>query len=384
MRRSVLACVALVVGCVAEVPPAPPEIEPLAATDRQTNFLFYLDFWFMETPGVIDGKAPGVVNTQALSFVGREDLIVAVRGANLGYRACEAQEGDPVATIVERARETSIVIINEAHDSPRDRHFIGLVAEALRPLGYATFAAETFNNGAELNHDLVYVDDGFYSSEPVFGRMLGMVKALGYELVAYEQTNEQGLNVLSGQSFDDRIARRETAQVENLMAAIFDDDPDHKVLIHVGYGHVSERAPNGAVAWMAERLAAATGKDPLTISQTDCIGTGDTPELERWTSDYVDMVIGQPPLSLIEGRPAWRVELGEQLVPVPEELLDIEAPTIFEVRPVDAYVDTVPVDRLLLEPGERLPFLLTPGSYRIDMLTPEGRTGLAPTLITVE
>lgn len=379
-----LVCCGALFGCAVDSPPGAPEVEPLAASDRQANFQFYLDFWFSGVRSTQEEEIAGRRNTQALSFVGREDLIVADRGATLGLPACEHVSGDPITLIVERAADTNIVIINEAHDSPRDRYFIGQVAAALHPLGYETFAAETFNNGAEINHDLVYYDDGFYSAEPIFGRMLSDVKALGYELVAYEQTPAQAGDHNAETPIGERINRREASQVENLMTAIFADDPDREVLIHVGHGHVTERTGDGDVRWMAERLAEATGRDPLTISQTNCIGGGQGPQLAIAQDGYVDMLIGHPPLELVEGRPAWRLEVGDKLVPLPESLLKISEPTIFEARPRDAFVDTVPTDRLLLAPGERLPLSLPPGDYRIDMLTPKGRTGLAPTLITVD
>src|SRR5688572_13485606 len=50
---------------------------------------------------------------------------------------------DALGEIVRRARDTRIVIINEAHDTPRHRAFSLEVAKALRPLGYTHLAAET-------------------------------------------------------------------------------------------------------------------------------------------------------------------------------------------------------------------------------------------------
>lgn len=56
------------------------------------------------------------------------------------YRRAEVR--DAVREIVARARNTRIVILNEAHHSPRDRAFGLEVARALRPLGYNMLAAE--------------------------------------------------------------------------------------------------------------------------------------------------------------------------------------------------------------------------------------------------
>ena len=53
---------------------------------------------------------------------------------------------DAIEAILARAGDSRIVIVNEAHDSPRDRAFILKLAEALKPLGFTHYAAETFTN----------------------------------------------------------------------------------------------------------------------------------------------------------------------------------------------------------------------------------------------
>jgi hypothetical protein len=50
-----------------------------------------------------------------------------------------------IPEIVARARRTSIVILNEEHQSLRDRSFALEVARALRPLGYSILALEGFH-----------------------------------------------------------------------------------------------------------------------------------------------------------------------------------------------------------------------------------------------
>ena len=53
-------------------------------------------------------------------------------------RISAAASRDAIEEIVAVAGKTSIVILNEAHESPRDRAFALRVARALRPLGYKT------------------------------------------------------------------------------------------------------------------------------------------------------------------------------------------------------------------------------------------------------
>ncbi len=116
-------------------------------------------------------------------------------------RISAAVPRDAIAEIVARARKTNIVILNEAHYSPRDRAFALRVARALRPLGYKTLAAETINNNKpesgplatdQLKRDgFVRFNTGSYTVDPVFARFVREALALGYEPVAYEQTKAQ-------------------------------------------------------------------------------------------------------------------------------------------------------------------------------------------------
>lgn len=63
-------------------------------------------------------------------------------GRGWAAKIAAAAPRDAIAEIVRRARSTSIVILNEAHNSPRDRAFGLEVARALRPLGYSVLAVE--------------------------------------------------------------------------------------------------------------------------------------------------------------------------------------------------------------------------------------------------
>ena len=96
------------------------------------------------------------------------------------------------------------------------------------------------------------------------------------------------------------------------MRAIFNDDPDAKVFIHVGHSHVAERPipDENGMRWMAARLKEATGIDPLTISLTDCVASGDAPVLASagvrpdgtLRPVYTDDVVGLPRVTIRDGR----------------------------------------------------------------------------------
>lgn len=258
---------------------------------------------------------------------------------------------DAIAEIRAAARRTRIVIVNEAHHVPRDRAFGLAVARALRPLGYSVLAAEAFNNPggektlaqmAELQRDgYPRQETGFYTKDPVFGDFVRQALALGYQPVAYEQTGAQSTP-------NGGIAEREQAQADNL-AAILRRMPDKKILIFVGFSHVTE-APiprgDGREEWMASRLKRMTGIDPLTLDQTvitegasardmrqahDLLaGRIEKPSVVKLNGkpyttgpyrDAVDFHVVHPPLKLVRGRPAWLKGMGRRLRPIPAHLL---------------------------------------------------------------
>ena len=69
-----------------------------------------------------------------------------VLGTGWSDKISRASSRDAIEEIVRRARTTKIVILNEAHNSPRDRAFALEVARALRPLGYSVLAVEALRN----------------------------------------------------------------------------------------------------------------------------------------------------------------------------------------------------------------------------------------------
>ncbi|MEE9380282.1 MAG: hypothetical protein V3V03_02660 [Hyphomonadaceae bacterium] len=323
---------------------------------------------------------------QMAGAMGREDILAGLF-PDRHLPDCMATGTDPLTAIVEGARQTSIVIINEAHDQPRHRAFIETVVKALNDEGYTIYAAETLNvsppGSGPVSDELPLLSEGWYSRDPIFGRLIRTVKSLGMERVVYEETADQ--RVPDDARPRDRIIARETAQTDNLMAQIFTGRPDAKVIIHVGHSHVEEFphavGENEPLLWMAARLKAATGIDPFTISQTVCqSGSGDTEFVRAGETvaggyDHTDALVGHPPYHFTEGRPDWRRTAGDVDVPVPPAFLGLDAPVIIEARRIGEPVHTVPEDRLMLRKGEALPLLLPQGDYRLEGWTKDGQIG---------
>lgn len=306
------------------------------------------------------------------------------------YRRAEVREA--VREIAGRARRTRIVILNEAHDSPRDRAFGFEVARALRAQGYSLLALEALSNFADAAEGeramAALARDGFarrrtgyYLREPIFADFLRQSLAIGYRPVAYEETSR----------FDDgdmmaQIARREQAQAENL-AAILRRNPDARLFIYVGYGHAAEAAvqrAGGTGEWMAARLKRLTGIDPLTIDQTvidetsarrrayrdlaaprlhgrpGILFVAGTPMVEGEFTGVVDLQVIHPPVRLIRGRPDWMLRMGRRPVEIPRRLLPPSGRRLVQAFVASEPDDAIPLDQIVVEAGLPAPPLMLP------------------------
>lgn len=321
------------------------------------------------------GRSAGSVYMQLLTMVGREDLNARVTDWPVRALPCtEPQQigKDVLAEIQDRALQTRVVIINEAHDQPHHRHFIRQVATSLWESGYRVYAAETFSPFIEKSQLVPYtrINDGYYSNEPVFGALVREVKRLGYRLAPYEHSESASDTSLSQH---ERAMIREEGQAENLARIVAGLGENERLLVHVGYSHAAEvpiwSFGEKNLAWMAVRFKEKTGIDPLTIDQTTCISGQDSIQVfkdaGRTLPGQFDIQIAHPAIEFEEGRPIWRQKLGAKPVDIPQLLLDPDARVIVEARPHGEPLDAVPSDRVLLWPGETLPLLLAPGTYDI-------------------
>ncbi|OBX19147.1 hypothetical protein A9995_08395 [Erythrobacter sp. QSSC1-22B] len=384
--RQAVSGIAILASACASVPPPSPAVTleiagaPLSAEETGQAFFYRL-------PGSDD---PAGIAAQTWSMLGREDRAAMTGDAEYLPRACTSMPTTPrdresvVEAIATRAATSRIVIVNESHKVTRHRETVRELLEALRPFGFTVYAAETFSNaedGADpvaKHSDLAWphVHDGYYSREPAFGRAVREAKRLGYQMVAYEETPSQ--SAPDGADRATSIAARETAQAANLAAILAGMGPDEKLLVHVGYSHAAEvpLGENGDL-WMAARLKALTGIDPLTVSQTLCSSEGGEPFLAILPADrpagMVDIVLSHPVTRFRDQRAAWRRDAGDIAIRVPVELRRANQPLIIEAFVAGEPFDAVPMDRVYLEPGEDIPLLLPPGNYRVRAVIPTSR-----------
>jgi len=335
---------------------------------------------------VSDRSKPWFQSRQQLAMVGRDDLIVDLIYSSTARPTCEPLKRsgeivDPLSEIVARAKTSGrIVMLNEAHDDAQTRLLIIRVMQPLRDLGFSVYAAETFMRSVgSRSPKWPLLTDGFYSYEPAFGELLRLARRLDFEFVPYEADEPRKA---SSDDVAARIAERETSQTRNIMERIVAPKPGAKILIHVGHHHLIEQpvknSLGGETRWMASRLKEASGIDPLTVDQTTFQSPIDQPVICALNSDVekrralaVDLTVALPKPKISNGRPIWRRSMGQWDVTIPNRLLSTKVWSIVEARYASEPADAVPADRLLLAPGEKLPLVLKPGTYRIEAWTRE-------------
>lgn len=247
------------------------------ALDARSRFLranLYLPEYLEQKAAYEAGDARALGRlAQHASLVGDEDIATRAPPPGSPPRDIPQLESAPaIATIVERARDTSIVILNEAHHVSRHRHFAEQVLRALQPLGFSVFAAETFSWGPDTPPGAVNTlsrgeafgpQHGYYSRDPVYAEAVRTALELGYRLEGYEDIGERDPQATR----DERINRREEAQARNFIANVLERHPGEKVFVLCGFNHLIENQVD-QLEWFASRLKRLTGIDPLTIEQS--------------------------------------------------------------------------------------------------------------------
>lgn len=351
--------------------------------DGTPNDSFAYEQW-REAWGLMTGEAPASAEpTRPLD-------------AKLSAQLRMATLRDALPEIVSRAAKTRVVFLNEDHGSPRDRAFGLEVARALRPLGYDVIAVETLTNVADetaaatamrqLAHDgYVHRETGTYTRDPVFADFLRQAMAIGYRPVAYEKTDFTPTSDIATQ-----IAQREQAQADYLVGRALKPNPRSKILVYVGFSHATE-APlvrdGKPTRWLATRLKAMTGIDPLTVDQTSLgehssyVGParfaavddrvkdrsmvlmhGQTPFAIDQFAGAVDLQVVHPHVAAVGGRPGWLLAMGRTPMAIPTDVLPTKGTRLVQAFVASEADDAVPVDQVLVTAGKPAPVLMLPSA----------------------
>ncbi|MEO7983932.1 MAG: hypothetical protein ABI688_07615 [Bacteroidota bacterium] len=160
------------------------------------------------------------------------------------------------AAISSNAPHYRVIMINESHAKPVHRAFTYSLLEELYKAGYHYLAMEALNNYSNKCLDSLNVFTGYYTYEPVAGELVRKALQLGFHLISYEDTT----------AAEHSASQRDSVQAANIYAVI-QKDPTAKILVHAGYGHISEEKI-GDYTPMGLWFRKMSGIDPFTIDQT--------------------------------------------------------------------------------------------------------------------
>jgi hypothetical protein len=152
----------------------------------------------------------------------------------------------------------SVIMLNEAYNKPLHRAFAYSLLDDLYKRGFRYLAMEMLNPMPDQELAKLTYKTGHFAAEPVAGELIRLALELGYKLVAYEDP-------LGNQHTP---TERDSIEALNI-AAVLKQDPQAKIFVYAGYGHIAEKSTTPDFIPMGMAFKKMTGIDPLTIDQTD-------------------------------------------------------------------------------------------------------------------
>ena len=156
------------------------------------------------------------------------------------------------------ASNYKVIMLNEAYNKPIHRAFAYSLLDVLYNRGFRYLAMEMLNPMPDQELTKLNYKTGHLATEPVAGELIRQALELGFKLVAYEDPMADKHSP----------TERDSIQAANI-ARIFKQDPEAKILVYAGYGHIAEKSTNPDFIPMGMAFRRMTGIDPLTIDQTD-------------------------------------------------------------------------------------------------------------------
>lgn len=161
--------------------------------------------------------------------------------------------------ILNKSKEHDFLLINEAHFIPQHRNFLSQLLPGLAQQGYCNLALEGLNNSKDIEKAISTngypeIFHGHYLKDPEYANLIRKAHELGFNIFGYD-----------GGSGEDR----EITGANNILEKIKSFDKKGKTIVLCGWDHIKE-GPTGTY-WeyaLAGRIKEYSGKDPLTINQT--------------------------------------------------------------------------------------------------------------------
>lgn len=210
--------------------------------------------------------------SQNISFTG--DYFSAIQFAVKGFDSLESATVATIAKhvdefndilhtdareyIIDKAKHQQVIMINEAHCKPLHRAFTLSLLDDLYKQGFRYLAMEALNNYSRQPLQTIDINTGHYIHEPIGAELVRKALTLGYTLVPYEDTA----------GFRHSGTQRDSTQASNIYK-ILEKDPEAKILVHAGYGHISEEPIGNNYIPLGMAFKKLSGIDPFTIGQTE-------------------------------------------------------------------------------------------------------------------
>jgi hypothetical protein len=285
-------------------------------------------------------------------------------------------------TIAQRER---LIIIMEAHNAPKHRQWIEQTLPILRQVGFHDYAAEALSESGRTLKQRGYpvATTGTYVADPQFGNLLRTAIVLGFDLHTYE-------------AYAKTMEQREYGQAANL-AKLFSANPNLKLVIHAGYGHIFKTYRKMDIKMMAAYLWEMTGIEPYCIWQTyhspdndearqlaDLVPSGGEPVMLvpppaglsdtqfQFPPSAIDAIVVHPPSI---GGPTQRVHAFKTTRErIAGTWQGAERPVLIGAFKKGESADAVALDQIMLRDGEKEFVLwIPPVDYEIRIFNTKGR-----------
>lgn len=165
-----------------------------------------------------------------------------------------------VSTILSKAEEVDIVIINECHHIPSHRDFTRSLLKDMYRIGYRYIGLEAldlnyFNYFDSSSEGFPHYYHGLLMEQPNLSRIAREAIQIGFKVFAYERNSSKG-------------EQREEDQANEIVNFI-NATGNGKLLIHCGYNHAREgKLDDYMKESMAEKLKQKLNTEVLTVDQT--------------------------------------------------------------------------------------------------------------------
>lgn len=291
---------------------------------------------------------------------------------------------DAKKAILNEARKTRIIIINEAHHISLHRIFLANLLNDLNKMGYRFIGMEALSYEDTLLNQRKYpvINSGYYTKEPSFGNLIREAIGLGFTVFPYEQVYSDSLQKKAG---------REKSEALNIKK-LLDRNPEAKFIIYCGYDHAAEDTLKNSMGLpMAGQLKKLTGIDPFTIDQTaltEYLIVGNSyRKLMNWKKDVMfidsnwnyfnratfpkamDCNVYHPNSEFINNRPTWLKRKNTRFVML-QEKVKIECPYLIKIYlESDDKTIAIPIDVIEVKsPNDKIASLILKNKKQIAVV----------------